>query len=97
MKKTMRYFLSITNIDKIGLCAAGLKMRLYHLVHYIGPEYVNVQKSVLYVEKSVIGQVISLSKKKMMRKKNLLTATPNIKYDQVMSKTFNAGLCGMKM
>lgn len=67
MKKTMKYSLPITNIDKIGLCAAGLEVRLYYLVYYIGPEYFNVQKRVLYVEKSVIGQVISLSKKKMIR------------------------------
>ena len=57
----------LTNIDKIGLCAADLKMHFHHLVPHIGPEYFNAPRSILYTEKSVIGPVIILNKSKIIR------------------------------
>lgn len=97
MKKMMSYSLLITNIDKIGLCAAGLEVRLHYLVHHVDPEPFNIQKSLLNTEKSIVGLVIPLSKSEMTQKRNFITATPNIKHDQVISKTFNARLQSMKM
>lgn len=47
-------------------------------------------KSVLYIEKSAAGQVIISSKSMMTSKRCLITATADIKYNQVISKTSNA-------
>ena len=49
------------------------------------------------MEKSVVGQVIILTKSKMTQKKNLVTATPNIRHDQTISKISNTGLQNMKV
>lgn len=57
----------IANIDKISLYTVSLDVRFYHLVHHIGPKHFNIQKSVLYIEKSVVGQVITRSKSEMTR------------------------------
>ena len=49
------------------------------------------------MENSIVDQVIILTKSEMIRKRNLVTATTNIRYNQAMSKTFSAGLRSMKM
>lgn len=61
----MRCLLSIANIDEIGLCMMGLEIHFHYLIHHIGPEYFNILRSILYIEKSVVGQVIIRSKSKM--------------------------------
>ena len=58
----MRCSLPTANIDEIGLYMADLKVHFYHLVSHIGSKHFNVRRSVLYTEKSVVGQVIILSK-----------------------------------
>ncbi len=92
-----RCFLPTTNIDKIGLCATGLEVLFHHLVHYIGSEYFNVQRNVLYREKLVVSQIITLDKSEMTQKRSLVTATSNIRYNQAMSETFNVRLQNMKV
>lgn len=62
MIEMIKYSLQTVNIDEISLCATGLEVCFYHLIHYIGPEYFNTQKSVLYTENSVVSQVITLNK-----------------------------------
>lgn len=81
MKKMIKYFLPITYINEISLSVAGWKIFFHHLIHHIGPEFFNTQKSVLYMEKSVIGQVIILNKSKVTWKIISMIATPNIKYN----------------
>lgn len=93
----MRCFLSTTNINEIGLYAIGLEVFFHHLVPHINLKYFNVQKNVLCVEKLVVGQVILLNKSITTQKRSLVTAAPNIRYDQVKSKTFNNGLQNIKM
>ena len=88
----MKYFLLFANINKISLCMIVLKMHFHYLVYHIGPDYFNVQKSVLYMEKSVFGQVIILNKSSITQKRCLVTVVPNIKYDQAMNKIFNVEL-----
>lgn len=44
------------------------------------------------MEKSVISQVIILNRSKKIWKKSLMIAIINIKYEQALSKTFNAKL-----
>ena len=77
----MKCSLPTTNIDKIGLYTTNLEMHFYHLVYHIGPEYSNPQRNILYIEKSVIGQVIILTKSEIIQKRNLVIVTPNIKHD----------------
>lgn len=96
MIKIMKYFLQIAIINKISLYAANLEIGFYYLIYYIGPKYFNLQKSVLYTEKSVFGQIITFNKNKIISKK-LITAIPNIKYNQVMNKTSNIELLNMKV
>ena len=67
---------------------AGIKMHSYpYLVSYL--HYSNAQKSALYNEKAVVGQVITFNGSMMTWKKSLVIATLSIKYNQVMSKTYN--------
>lgn len=93
----MRYFLSIGNIDKIDLCVASIEVHFHHLALYIGQKYFNILKSVLRIEKSAIGQVITLNKSVMSQKRSLVTVILSLKYDQIMSKTFNTGSQSMKV
>ena len=93
----MRCSLLTANIDEIGLCVANLEVHFHHLVPHIGPKHFNVQKSVLYTEKSVVGQVIILNKSEITRKRSLVIATPNIRHNQTMSGTSNAGLQNMML
>ena len=93
----MRCYLPTANIDEIGLCAADLEVHLHHLVPHIGLKHFNARRSVLYAKKSVVSQVIILNKSEMTRKKSLVTTTLNIRHDQAMSGTSNAGLGNMKV
>lgn len=95
--KIVRCFLSTGSIDGISLCAGSIEVQLYHLVLHIGQKHFNALKSVLYVEKSAVGQVITFNKSVMSRKRSLVTAIPSLKHDQVMSKTYNAGSWSMKV
>ena len=86
----MRCFLLTDNIDKIALCMAGIEVHFYHLVPHIGLEHFNALKSVLCIEKSAIGQVITLNISVMSQKISLIIAIPSLRYNQIMSKTLNA-------
>lgn len=61
-KRMMRYFLPTNNINKINLYVAGIKVYLYHLAPHIGQKHFNILKSILYMEKSAIGQLIIFNK-----------------------------------
>lgn len=64
----MRCFLSIANINKIGLCMMGLEIHFHYLIYHIGLEYFNISRIILYIEKSVIGQVIICTRAKRLEK-----------------------------
>lgn len=89
MGKITKYFLLTDSIEEIDLCVAGIEMHFYpHLIFHLG--YFNVVKSVLYVEKLPVSQLNILNKSIMIRKRGLVTITPNIRTNQVMEKTYNA-------
>ncbi len=77
----MRCSLLSANIDKIGLCTASLEVLFHHLVLHIGSKHCNKPRNVLYTEKLVIGQVITLDKNETTQKKSLVTTTPNIRHN----------------
>ena len=58
----IRYFLPTNNIDKIDLCVAGIEVHFHYLAPHIDQKHFNAWKSILYVEKSAVGQVITLNK-----------------------------------
>ena len=49
------------------------------------------------MEKSVVGQVITLKKSVITQKGSSITTIASIKHDQVMNKTYNTGLQSMKV
>ena len=61
----MRCFLLITNIDKIGLCTADIKMHFYYFIFYMSQKYFNILNCILYIEKLAISQVIIVNKSVM--------------------------------
>lgn len=85
----MRYFLSTNNINKINLYLASIEIHFYHFAFHIDKEYFNISKSVLYIKKLVIDEVITLNKSIIIWKKSLMTTIPSLKYNQIISKTFN--------
>lgn len=58
----MKYFSPIANINKITLYIVRLEMCFHYLIYDINPEHFHLKKSVLYVQKSIIYRVITLSK-----------------------------------
>lgn len=67
MKKMIRYFLLTTNINRIDLCVASIEMHIYyHFVFHIGQKHLNALRSILYLEKSAIGQLITLNNSMMI-------------------------------
>ena len=86
----MRCSLPTANIDEIGLYAADLEVHFHHLVPHIGLEHFNTRRTVLYAEKSVVGQVIALNKSEVTRKRSLVIATLNIRHDQAIREISNA-------
>lgn len=61
IQKIARYFLLIGNIDGIDLCMAGIEVHPYfYPVSYFGQ--FNILKTVLYMEKSDVGQQTIFSK-----------------------------------
>lgn len=109
IKKMMRCFSPIANIDKIDLYVVDIKiylirpkMHLIHLVHLylifsLSQRQFNVPKSVLYMRKLAVSLLIIVNKSVMTRKKSLVTVTPSIKFNQVMNGTYNAGLQDIKV
>ena len=95
--KMIRCFLPTGNIDGIDLCVAGIEVHLHYLAPHIGQEHFNVLTSALYIEKSIVGQVITLNKSVMTQKRGLVTATPSIRDNQVISEIYNAGSRSMKV
>ena len=93
----MRCFLPTGNIDGIDLCVAGIEVHLHHFTSHIGWEHFNVLRNTLCVEKLVVGQVITLNKNVMIRKRSSVIATPNIRHSQVMNGTYNAGSPSIKV
>lgn len=93
----LRYSLPTDSIDGISLYVGGIEVHLYYLVPHIGKEHFNVLRSVLCMEKSVVGQIIIFIKSMMSRKRGLVTAIPSLRHNQVMSKTLNIRLLSMKM
>lgn len=93
----MRCFLLTDNINGMDLCVATIEVYFYHLISHMGQEYFHIQKSVLYVEKSAVSQVIIPIKSVITRKRSLMTTISSIKHDQVMGKTYNAGSRSMKV
>lgn len=55
----------------------------YHLVSHIGQEYFCTLKSIFYIKKSVIGQIIILKKNMMILKESLMTAIPSLRHNQL--------------
>lgn len=98
MKKMMKFFLPNASINGIDLCMAGIVVQIHHyLVFHIGQGHLNASRSVLYVEKSAVGQLIILNKSIITQKRSLLTVILTIRLDKVMSETYNVGLLNMKM
>lgn len=95
--KMMRYFLLTGSKDRINLFVVGIKIYLHHLTLHIGQEHFNTLKNSLYMESLVVDQVITLNKSVMTQKRSLVTAIPNIKYNQVISKSYNAKSRSMKV
>ena len=92
----IRCFSLISNIDSIDLYVANIEVYLHLLpISHLGQS--NILKSVLYMEKSAIGQQIILSRSIITQKRNLVTVTPSIKPGQVMNKSYNTGLSNMKI
>lgn len=58
----MRCFLLTGRIDGIDLCVAGMEIHFHHLTLHISQKYFNILKNTLYVEKSVVDQVIIFNK-----------------------------------
>lgn len=75
----IRCYLSTKSINKINICMASIEMHpyLYH-VSYLG--YSVVLKCVLYIEKSVDGQQIIVSRTFITYKKSFLTITLIIRF-----------------
>lgn len=51
----------------------------------------------MYLEKSIVDQVIIFNKSRMTQKRSLIIATVSIKYNQAMSKTSNAEVDSIKI
>lgn len=65
MRKLMRYFLSISSIDKMDLCIVGIKMNFHlYLIFYLG--HFNILKSVLCTEQLAFGQQIRFNKNEII-------------------------------
>lgn len=63
----MRCSLPTANIDKINLCVANIEMHFhYHFIPYIGQDYFNLLRNVLFIEKSAVGQLIIVNKNMMI-------------------------------
>lgn len=88
----IRCSLPTANIGKISLCEVGLKVHFHYLGYHIRLEYFNAQRSILYMEKLVIGQVIILSKDEITWNRYFMTTTSNININPAISKTSNAEL-----
>lgn len=95
--RMMRSFLSTGNINKIDLYMVGIEVYLHYSTSYINQKHFNILKSASCVEKLIVGQVITLNKSVMIRKKSLVTVTPSIKYSQIMNGTYNAKSPSIKM
>ena len=109
MERIMRHFSPIANIDGIDLYKVDIEVHLIHpemhsihLVHpylvlYLSQGHFNARRSVLYVEKSAVGQLITPSKRVITQKRSLVRSTPNIRTDRVTNRTYNAGSTSMKV
>lgn len=96
IRKIMRCFSSIGNINRVNLYMANIEVHFHLLlISHLGQS--NTLKSVLYIEKLVISQQIIFSKSVITRKKNLMTITPSIRPSQVMNKYYNTGLPSIKV
>lgn len=90
MRKMTRCFLSTGSINGIDLYMAGIKMHFYPPpISYLDQS--NILKSVLYMEKSAIGQQIIPSKSMITRKRSLMIIIPSIGPGQIMNKLYNTG------
>lgn len=97
IERMIRCFLPTSKIDKIDLCVNGIEIHLHYLVSHISQEFFDVLTNTLYVEKSVVSQVITFNKSVMTQKRDLVTVTLSIRHNQVMSKIYNARLWSMKV
>lgn len=97
IKKIIRCFLPVSNINKIGLYMANIKIYLYYLIFYIEQKYFNVPKSARCIKKLVVSQVIILNKNVMIQKRSLIIIILNIRYGQVINRIYNAGLLSIKV
>ena len=109
MGKTMRYSSPIASINGMDLYKVGIEVHLIrpevHLTHLVHPHLVlhlsqghfNIPRSVLYIEKSAVGQLIILNRSVITQKSSLVTVTPNLRTDQVINRTYNAGSSSMKV
>ncbi len=62
----MRYSLPTVNINRINLFITVIKMHFHdYLVFYIGQKQFNILKILLFIEKSVVGQLIILNRSMM--------------------------------
>lgn len=61
IRKSIRNFLLISNINKINLCIIGIKIHIYPYVIFHLSNF-NILKSVLYTEQLAISQLIILNK-----------------------------------
>lgn len=74
----MKYFLPISNINKINQYMANIKVHLPIIVLYLGR--FNALKSVLSMEKSAAGQQIIFNKSMMSQKRSLVTVTLTLRH-----------------
>lgn len=109
IRKIIKYFLLIANINKIDLCVIGIKnhficlgIYLIYLIHYylvfsFGQKHFNIPKRILYMKKLTLDLLIILNKIVMTQKRNLMIVTPNIRFNLIINRTYNTRSPSMKV
>lgn len=109
IKKIIRFSSPIANINKIDLYVIDIKIHsirskmhlIYivylHLVFYLSKRHFNALRNILYMRKLAVSLLITANKSVMTRKRNLVTITPSIKFNQIINETYNAGSQSIKV
>lgn len=58
----IKYFLLISNINKIDLYVAGIKIYFYYFAFHISQKHFNILKSILCIKNLIINQIIIFNK-----------------------------------
>lgn len=82
MKKIIRYFLSIININKIDIYVVSIKKHFIYLkiyfIYLIYPyfififsqKYFNILRNILYIKKLTVNLLITINKSVIIKKKS---------------------------